>query len=91
MFIFARAASGPRMPLAIMRSTVKELPVKFSLDDSSAMSPAMKLSAFDQVVVVARISRSGTPTAQKGDLEGMTAVIAPRGTGIKLEINGAIE
>ncbi len=91
VFIFARAASGPRMPLAIMRSTVKELPVKFSLDDSSAMSPAMKLSAFDQVVVVARISRSGTPTAQKGDLEGMTAVIAPRGTGIKLEINGAIE
>lgn len=91
VFIFARAASGPRMPLAIMRSTVKALPVQFSLDDSSAMSPAMKLSAFEQVVVVARISKSGTPSAQKGDLEGMTAVMAPRGRGIKLEISGAIE
>lgn len=91
VFIFARAATGPRMPLAIMRSTVRALPIQFSLDDSSAMSPAMKLSAFDQVVVVARISKSGTPSAQKGDLEGMTAVMAPRARGIKLEISGAIE
>ncbi len=91
IFIYARAASGPRMPLAIMRSTVKELPLKFSLDDSSAMSPTMKLSAFEQVVVVARISRSGSPAPQKGDLEGVTAPMAPRGSGIKLEIGNAVE
>ena len=91
VFIYARAASGPRMPLAIMRSTVKALPLQFSLDDASAMSPAMKLSAFDQVVVVARISKSGTAAPQKGDLEGVTAAMAPRARGIKLEIGSAVE
>jgi cytochrome c-type biogenesis protein CcmH len=91
VFVYARAETGPRMPLAIMRSTVQELPLKFSLDDSSAMSPAMKLSAFERVVIVARISKSGTPAPQKGDLEGITPVMAPRANGIKLEISKAIE
>jgi cytochrome c-type biogenesis protein CcmH len=91
VFIYARAATGPRMPLAIIRSTVGALPLQFSLDDASAMNPQMKLSAFEQVVVVARISKSGTPAPQKGDLEGVTAAMAPRAGGIKLEIGRAIE
>ncbi len=91
VFVYARAASGPRMPLAIMRSTVKELPLKFSLDDSSAMSPTMKLSAFEQVVLVARISKSGSPAPQKGDLEGVSAPMAPRANGIRLEIANTVE
>jgi cytochrome c-type biogenesis protein CcmH len=78
------------MPLAIMRSTVRELPVQFSLDDSSAMSPTMKLSAFDKVVVVARVSRSGNPAPQKGDLEGVTSEMAPRARGLKVEISSTI-
>ncbi len=90
VFIYARATSGPRMPLAIMRSTVRELPVQFSLDDSSAMSPTMKLSAFDKVVVVARVSRSGNPAPQKGDLEGVTSEMAPRARGLKVEISSTI-
>ena len=90
VFIYARATSGPRMPLAIMRSTVRQLPVQFSLDDSSAMSPTMKLSAFDKVVVVARVSRSGNPAPQKGDLEGVTSEMAPRARGLKVEISSTI-
>ncbi|MBC7716457.1 MAG: c-type cytochrome biogenesis protein CcmI, partial [Pseudorhodobacter sp.] len=58
VFIFARAAQGPRMPLAIVKKQVSDLPFNFKLDDSTAMSPQMKLSNFADVVVGARISKS---------------------------------
>jgi cytochrome c-type biogenesis protein CcmH len=68
LFILARAANGPPMPLAVVRRKVGDLPLELTLDDSQAMSPQMRLSSFDQVVVVARISRTGRPIAQPGDL-----------------------
>jgi len=76
VFVFARAAQGPRMPLAIVRKQVKDLPFAFTLDDSLAMNPDMKLSNFQQVVVGARISKSGNAMPQSGDLQGQTEVIA---------------
>ena len=56
VFIFARAAEGPRMPLAILRRQVRDLPVAFALDDTMAMKPEMTLSKFPRVVVGARVS-----------------------------------
>jgi len=73
VFIFARAAQGPRMPLAIVRKQVKDLPTTVVLDDTQAMSPGMNLSSVPEVVVVARISKSGDAKAQNGDLEGTSA------------------
>lgn len=90
VFILARAAQGPKIPLAVFRKQVKDLPMEFSLDDSMAMRPEMKLSGFDQVVVVARVSKSGTPTAQAGDLEGLTAAIRPGTKGLNIVIDSVV-
>ena len=86
VFIFARAVSGPRMPLAIVRKQVSDLPITVTLDDSSAMMPSMKLSNFDAVALGARISKSGTATPQSGDLQGLVAPVVP-GSEQAIELN----
>lgn len=90
VFVLARAAQGPKMPLAILRKQVKDLPLSFSLDDSMAMSPQMRMSNFDQVVVVARVSKSGNAMPQAGDLMGMSKPLALGSTGIKIDIDQAV-
>jgi cytochrome c-type biogenesis protein CcmH len=65
--------------------------LEFSLDDSMAMQPQLKLSGFDQVVVVARISKSGTPMAQPGDMQGSTAAIKPGSHGLKIVIDTVVQ
>jgi cytochrome c-type biogenesis protein CcmH len=70
VFIFARAAEGPPMPLAAVRRQVKDLPLTVVLDDSKAMAPGMKMSNFGEFKVGARISRSGNPIPQSGDFQG---------------------
>ena len=91
VFIFARPAEGSRMPLAIVRKQVKDLPVDFVLDDSMAMSPGAKLSLFPQVVVSARVSKSGQAVPSAGDLSGQSAPIAPTASGLLIEINEVVK
>ncbi len=86
VFVFARAAEGPRMPLAMLKKQVKDLPITFTLDDSQAMSPQMKLSAFPKVIVVARISKSGQATPQPGDLGGQSDPVALGARGLGIEV-----
>lgn len=87
VFIFARPATGARMPLAAQRVQVKDLPYRFTLDDSKSMSPATPLSSSAQVVLGARISKSGDAIPQPGDLSGQVGPVALGTQGIALEIN----
>ncbi len=88
VFIFARATQGPRMPLAIVRKQASELPVKVTLDDSTAMSPATKLSKFNQVIIGARISKSGDAMPRSGDMQGSSTAVKLREiTGVKITID----
>ncbi|MDD4930307.1 MAG: c-type cytochrome biogenesis protein CcmI [Gallionella sp.] len=91
VFILARAAEGPKMPLAVIRKQVKDLPLEFTLDDSMAMQAQLKLSGFDKVVVIARVSKSGTPMAQAGDLEGTAGEVKPGTRGLNITIDGVVK
>ena len=85
VFIYANAAEGPRMPLAIIRTTVDKLPYDFVLDDSLAMNPQMKLSQVKSVMVRARISKSGNAMPQAGDLGASIGPVSP-GSPQKLQL-----
>ena len=90
VYIYARAAEGPRMPLAILRKQVRDLPVSFSLDDSMAMAPNLALSNFANVVVGARVSKSGNATPQSGDLEGSSPAVKVGMSGVSVVIDRAL-
>jgi cytochrome c-type biogenesis protein CcmH len=73
LFVFAKAAHGPPMPLAITRLTAAQLPASVTLTDAMGMVPSLTLSQFPQIVVGARISKSGNAIAQSGDLQTLSA------------------
>lgn len=90
VFVLARPAQDSRMPLAAVRVKVKDLPLAFSFDDSMAMNPAAKLSDFTEVVVAARVSKSGNVAPQRGDLEGVSKPVRPGTAGMSVEIANEI-
>ena len=90
VFVFARAENGPRMPLAILRKQVRDLPLHFTLDDSLAMSPSNALSSARSVVVEARVSKSGNAMPQPGDFYGQSAPVAVGSTGLQIDIRDSV-
>lgn len=93
VFVFARAVSGPPMPLAAVRLQVQDLPTQVVLNDAMAMTPQARLSQFEQVEVIARVSQSESVIAAAGDFQGQSGPInlgkAP--TKIKIVINNVVE
>lgn len=90
VFIYARAAEGSRMPLAILRVPARELPKDFRLDDSMSMASGAKLSAAPLVVIEARISKSGGALPQSGDVFGRTAPVKPGATDLRIVIDQVV-
>lgn len=91
VFIFARPTQGPRMPLAILKKKVSELPITFKLDDSLAMSPAARLSGAPQVIIGARISKSGDAMPRSGDLQGVSTAVSNTAKNIAVVIDTEVQ
>jgi len=91
LFVFARAEGGSRMPLAIIRAGVGQLPLRFTLDDTQAMAPDRKLSGAQAVRVEARISASGNATPQSGDLLGLSPVVKPGARDVAITIDKVLQ
>jgi len=90
VFVFARAADGPPLPLAAIRREAKDLPFEFTLDPSSAMAGGRSLAdVAGPVVVGARVSKSGSATPQSGDLEGFSQPVRPGATGVVVTIGAS--
>lgn len=90
LFIYARAETGPKMPLAILRLKAGDLPTEFTLTDEMAMTPAMKLSSFPNVVIEARISKSGQAVPSSGDLQGVSAPVKIGDNNVAIVIDARI-
>ena len=90
LFVFARAANGQRMPLAVLRKRVADLPLTFTLDDSLALNPEMKISSFAEVKIEARISKSGQAMPQTGDLSGESGPLKLGARNVSIVIERAV-
>ncbi len=86
LFVFAKAASGPPLPLAVQRLPDAKLPLTVQLDDTMAMAPGLNLSGFEQYVITARYSASGSVQAQPGDLEGRIDAARAQSGGAPLSV-----
>jgi cytochrome c-type biogenesis protein CcmH len=87
LFIFARAEGGSGMPLAILRKRAGDFPVSFTLDDSAAMVPGTSLGSVEKVVVGALISKSGSASVQRGDLQGFASPVRPGARDVSVVVN----
>ena len=90
VFVFARAAEGPPMPLAALRAKAGELPLNFRLNDAMAMAQELKVSSFPRIVVTARVSRSGSVQPAAGDLQGASKPVANDASGVIVLIDSVV-
>jgi cytochrome c-type biogenesis protein CcmH len=86
VFIFVRAAQGPRMPIAALRKQVRDLPVSFTFDDSTVLSPDRKLSSEKSVIVGARISKTGDAMPQPDDIQVVSGAVTPNAKNVTLRL-----
>lgn len=90
LYVFAKAISGPPMPIAVIRTVAKDFPLKFALDDSMAMMPSMKLSDQQQVTISAKISKSGSATPKSGDLKGEVSPVNLGAENVRVVIDSIV-
>ena len=86
LFVLAKAEQGPPMPLAVQRLNVADWPITVTLDDSMAMMDTLRMSEFQNIIITARISKSGVGNATAGDLQGVSTVISSKAKSVKIVI-----
>ena len=91
VFVLARPAEGSRMPLAVQRFKVKDLPAQFSLDDSMAMAPQARLSLHEKVVVAARVSKSGQAVPAPGDISGQSQPVSNNARDLVIDLTEVVK
>jgi cytochrome c-type biogenesis protein CcmH len=90
VFVIARIPSGPPMPVAVEKHTLQELPLSLTLDDGDSPMPTQKLSALKEVELIARLSASGDPMRQEGDMESKPVRVSlPASAPVELVLGGA--
>jgi cytochrome c-type biogenesis protein CcmH len=87
LFVFARADEGSRMPLAVMRARVADLPLGFRFDDSMGLPGGKKISEFETVSLEARVAKAGKAQSSSGDLFGSIKGVKPGSKNIKVLID----
>jgi cytochrome c-type biogenesis protein CcmI len=75
LFVFAKAASGPQMPLAVVKMTEYSFPLTVTLSDSNAMVEGLNLSSVDKIILTARLSKDATVVTSSGELEGKSGIL----------------
>lgn len=90
VFVFARAAEGPPMPLAVMRARAGDLPLTFALNDSMAMAQGLSVSSFPRIVVTARVAKSGNAQPSPGDLQGASTPVKNDASGVTVVIDQVV-
>lgn len=87
LFVFARAGEGSRMPLAVVRAKVADLPLSFAFDDAMALPGGQKISDLPTITIEARVAKSGQAQSASGDLFGSVSGVKPGSQGIKVVID----
>ncbi len=90
LFIFARAKEGPPMPRAISVKKVRDLPASFLLTDGMGARPDLKISNVPQLIISARITKSGKAMPESGDLQGFSQTVKPGDSNINIVIDRQI-
>ena len=91
VLIFARLVDGPRLPVALLKRRAAELPLDFVLDERSSLNPSLRLSPSMQVVVGARVSRTGQAAPQSGDLQGFAEPVSVGSHGLLIEVSETVK
>ncbi len=91
VFVFARAAEGPGMPVAALRKQARDLPFTFRLDDTYALNPSARLGSLPSIVVGVRISKSGDAMPQPGDLQAYSSPVKLGASAVVLTIKDVVQ
>lgn len=87
LFVVAKAPDGKGPPLAVWRRQGKDFPVAFVLDDNAAIMPGRTISQYSEVLLSAKVSKSGVAESANGDLLAPPTKVRVGSTAVTLELS----